>query len=201
MESDTPYLRLSPVALRQFLSDRSAPIIDHIAATDRIPLEEAEKRLNGLREILGLLETIEITQRSTSDQFHMTLRIRTVAPAAEVTDAHSRSIVSVGLPLEGRMTSPTGDAELTTPARPRAVLTWLVLIALYILGAVQWAHFFNYGNLLILLHTTGRKSGSICKFSRMVYATVSSPSISSSQSITLSTFRRWPTMKTGKSHQ
>jgi hypothetical protein len=77
---ETPLMRLSPVALRQYLNDRSAALALQIARQDRVPMEEAEGRVKGLCEVLGLLDRVEITQRSTSDQFHIRLRIRVTLP-------------------------------------------------------------------------------------------------------------------------
>jgi hypothetical protein len=77
---ETPWLRLSAAALRRYLGDRSQSLVSHLAAQERIPLDEAERRLNALREALGLIEGVEVTQRSTTDQFHLILRVRTAAP-------------------------------------------------------------------------------------------------------------------------
>lgn len=75
-DAEIPWVRISPLAMRQYLADRANAIAAQLAAQNQIPLDEASNRVNALREILGLLERIELTQRSTSDQFHLTLRIR-----------------------------------------------------------------------------------------------------------------------------
>jgi hypothetical protein len=77
---EVPYVRISPTAIQTFLAERGKALVDHLAAKDQIPLEEAEKRVQALGEVLGLLENVEVTQRTSADQVHLTLRIRTSAP-------------------------------------------------------------------------------------------------------------------------
>jgi hypothetical protein len=75
-DGEVQWLRIAPGAIRQYLADRGSAIAAQHAAQEQVPLEEANKRLEALRELLLLVEHVDVTQRSTADQFQLKLRIR-----------------------------------------------------------------------------------------------------------------------------
>jgi hypothetical protein len=79
-DGETPWARISGPAIKRFLTGRADQIVWQIAEKDRIPKDEAEKRLADIRAVVDLFDQIEISGRSTADQFHITLHVRTSLP-------------------------------------------------------------------------------------------------------------------------
>jgi hypothetical protein len=77
---ECPWVRLSVQRLRAYLADHADALADHIAAKEQIPLDEARRRLTAVGSVLELFDQVEIGQRSTSDQLHLTARVRTSVP-------------------------------------------------------------------------------------------------------------------------
>ena len=74
---DTPILRASLKGLRDYLKERREPLLDYLAEKNRVPREEAMRRLDGLRLGLQFLERIELTLRTEPGQVNFTLRVQT----------------------------------------------------------------------------------------------------------------------------
>jgi hypothetical protein len=79
-DADTPLLRISLTALRTFVKDREIDLVAHIAEREKISREESARRVLGLREVLRLLDRLELTQRFTPGQLSLTFRLRTAFP-------------------------------------------------------------------------------------------------------------------------
>jgi hypothetical protein len=74
---DTPLLRISFKAWREFLQERREPIIAFMAEKDKISKEEAGQRLEQVRANLQCVDHIELSQRGTAGQGTLSLRVRT----------------------------------------------------------------------------------------------------------------------------
>jgi len=77
---EVPLLRASLVTLRGYLKERHESLIDYLADKNQIQREEAARRLTSLEMGLQFFDRIELTQRSTPEQFTLTLRIKTSQP-------------------------------------------------------------------------------------------------------------------------
>ncbi len=77
---EVPFLRLSAVELAKTLRQYRQPLIDHIAANDRVPNTVAARDFDNFLAILDLLARVEVTRASGAGQSSFVLR---VVPRAE----------------------------------------------------------------------------------------------------------------------
>jgi hypothetical protein len=75
-----PLLRISVKDLRAYLKERREPLADYVAAQEKLPGAEVRARLDRLIDILELIDRVEVSQRSTTDQMIFSLKVRPARP-------------------------------------------------------------------------------------------------------------------------
>jgi hypothetical protein len=78
--TEVPLARWSLTAVRSYLKAHREPLIAASATKDNISKEEAARRLEGLAAGLQFVDTLELTQRPSSGQVILTLRIKPNQP-------------------------------------------------------------------------------------------------------------------------
>jgi hypothetical protein len=77
---DVPLLRISYKEIRRFIKERHDPLAAAIAEKNQISKDEAGKKLDGLVEVLQMLDRLELSQRPETGQVTFTLRVQTTQP-------------------------------------------------------------------------------------------------------------------------
>ena len=77
---EVPFLRLSLVALGEFLKDRQEMLTSYLAEKSQVPREEVSRRIQKLREIITFFDRVELTHQAIADQRSLILHVRTVQP-------------------------------------------------------------------------------------------------------------------------
>jgi hypothetical protein len=77
---DVPLINLSVRGWCQFLNERREPLLECVAAKNRISKEEASQRLDPLLVALQLFDRVELTQRTSPGLVTLSLRVRTAKP-------------------------------------------------------------------------------------------------------------------------
>jgi hypothetical protein len=73
-------VRVSARALHRYLTERLDALAPVVAEQNKLPREEAARRLEAVRNVAGLLEHIEIAQSSEDGRLTLTLRLRATEP-------------------------------------------------------------------------------------------------------------------------
>jgi hypothetical protein len=77
---DVPLLRLSLHGVRTFLSERREPLTGYSAGVNRLAKEVVARAIDALLMGLEPLDRLELSQRGTTGQVTLTLRVRTAWP-------------------------------------------------------------------------------------------------------------------------
>ncbi|MBY0526226.1 MAG: hypothetical protein K2R98_22730 [Gemmataceae bacterium] len=77
---ETPLMRLSLVALRDYVKERREPLVDWIAEKHQLSKADATARLESLRLGLQFVDRVELLQRNGPGQTTLTVRIKTSQP-------------------------------------------------------------------------------------------------------------------------
>lgn len=80
VSEETPLLRTSLVALRNYLKERRDPLIEHLADKHQISKEEAMRRLESLRMGIQFVDRVDLVQRTEPNQVTFTIRIKPSQP-------------------------------------------------------------------------------------------------------------------------
>jgi hypothetical protein len=76
IKGEAPLLRVSPLALGQFLKHRRAEVLLDLQKKNQLTLPEAERNLDQLLGLLDLFESITFSQRSEPGQASWVLRVQ-----------------------------------------------------------------------------------------------------------------------------
>jgi hypothetical protein len=77
---DVPLLRISFKEIRRFAKERREALAAAAAEKNQITKEEAGKKLDGLLDVLQLIDRLELSQRTGAGQGAFTLRVQTSQP-------------------------------------------------------------------------------------------------------------------------
>lgn len=78
--TETPLLRLSLKHLREYLTERRAPLTTYLAEQHQTTAQQVGRHLDDLVTVLGLFDRVELTQKTTTGQVGFALRLRPAQP-------------------------------------------------------------------------------------------------------------------------
>lgn len=80
---EIPILRVSFGEIRRYLKERAGDLVPYLAEKDGVSKEEAGRRLGAVTSALELVDRLEVSQRSSTNQVTLILRLRPAQPLSK----------------------------------------------------------------------------------------------------------------------